>query len=358
MRVLIFKVNQLGDNLVFLPVVQELRRRFPEWELAICTSPLAEALYAATIPEPARRLIYPTAFFNGSWKRPADFWHLWWRVVRFRPDACLIADDQANVAYLLAFLGGARIRVALSRPFIKIGALATLRLPMQPEEKVALANWRVAEAMVAALGGTGWPEVPAPPDLSHLLVGSVAAADKRRVVIHAGASRAYQRWFPERFVELANRLAAQDRLEVQWINTPGLGDLAGLSPAITIVQTPILQDLAQTLNGAALFVGNNSGPMHLANALGCPCVIINGPTSYHWDPAWYTERMLMLRDEALSCLPCDSAGYAANICRRVSDPMACMKFWTVDAIFERCLEWLRRWMVAPRLVSPAAPLSL
>ncbi len=345
MKLLIFKVNQLGDNIVFLPVVQELRRRFPHWELAIFTSPLAEALYEADIPSPSRRFVMPTPRFNGAWKRPSDFWRLWRKARKFSPDACLIADDQANAAYALAFLSGARVRASVRRPFIKIGALATLRLPESPNEKIAHTNWRIAKALVEAVGGEDWPMFPPPPDLSHLLGDSDRTRAGCRIVIHPGASRAYQRWFFERYVELANRLSGVDGMEVVWIEVPGESDerLHTLSPKVTRRQTSQIRDLAQILAGADLFVGNNSGPMHMANALGLPCVIINGPTSYHWDSPWHAERMLMLRDETLSCLPCDSGAQAANFCRRAIDPMACMKSWAVESVFERCLEWTQRW---------------
>lgn len=344
MRVLIFKANQLGDNVVFLPVVQELRRRFPAWEIAVFTSALAAPLYERAIPDPARRFVVPTEQFKRSWRHPVEFLRYWRQAVDFGPDACLLAEDQANVAYLLAFLSGGIRRIAMERPFIKVNALATRRLTAQPGEKIALASWRIAAALVQEAGESGWPAAPPPPDLSHLLDGHSPAkpAGKRRVVIHPGASRSYQCWFPERYVELANRLAANDGLEVLWIEA-ATNPVTGLFPTVLRARTPSLRDLAQTLGSADLFVCNNSGPMHMANALGRPCVVINGPTSYEWDPVWHAERMLMLRDRSLPCLPCESVVHPANVCINLTDPMACMKFWTVDAIHEHCVGWLDRW---------------
>ena len=43
MNLALFKVNNLGDNIVFLPVVQALRKRFPDWRLMVFTSPAAAA---------------------------------------------------------------------------------------------------------------------------------------------------------------------------------------------------------------------------------------------------------------------------------------------------------------------------
>jgi ADP-heptose:LPS heptosyltransferase len=44
MNLALFKVNNLGDNIVFLPVVQALRKRFPDWRLMVFTSPAAAEL--------------------------------------------------------------------------------------------------------------------------------------------------------------------------------------------------------------------------------------------------------------------------------------------------------------------------
>ena len=72
MTILISKVNQLGDNVVFLPVVQALRAMIPSARLVIVTSPVAQDLYTRCVPG-AEVVTSPTAAFNGAWKKP---WHL------------------------------------------------------------------------------------------------------------------------------------------------------------------------------------------------------------------------------------------------------------------------------------------
>ena len=63
MTVLISKVNQLGDNVVFLPVVQELRRVFPDVRRVVATSPVARELYTRCVPE-VKVVTRPAAEFN------------------------------------------------------------------------------------------------------------------------------------------------------------------------------------------------------------------------------------------------------------------------------------------------------
>ena len=119
MNLAIFKVNQLGDNVVFLPVVQALRARFPEWRLFLLTSPVAVELFTGDLA-PDRILVTPTPVFNGAWKRPLELLRLALRLRRERCDASLIANDQGNVAHLLALAAGGKVRVGMRPHFIKM----------------------------------------------------------------------------------------------------------------------------------------------------------------------------------------------------------------------------------------------
>ena len=337
MKLAIFKVNQLGDNVIFLPVIQALRRQYPQWELFLITSPVAAELFAADIPA-ARLLAIPTREFNGAWKHPRILLKLAARLRRERVDASLLGNDQGNVAHLLALLAGGRTRVGIRPPFIKLPGGLTDIVPLPLEMKVAQANWEIARALVERCGGKVWAETPPPPDLSHLTGDAAPVAG--RVVIHAGASLAYKRWFPDRFHTLANRLA--EACEVLWIEQP---DTAGaeLSTAVQRVAPDSLGAFVRTLRTASLFVGNNSGPMHLASALGCPSVIISGPSHPVWDPMWFPERFLVLRDSTLACLPCDGLVRPAGVCQNVAAPLACMARWSVEDVEARCHEWLAQW---------------
>ncbi len=337
MKLAIFKVNQLGDNVIFLPVVQELRKRLPEWELLMITSPVAADLFAADIPK-SRMLAMGTREFNGAWKHPLTLLRLVSRLRREGVDASLLGNDQGNVGHLLALLAGGRTRVGIRPPFIKVPGGLTDVVALPPDLPIAQANWEIARTLVQRLGGTGWAEKPPAPDLGHL-VGD-ARPVPGRIVIHAGASLAYKRWFPDRFQMLANRLA--ENFEVLWIEQPDIvGE--GLSAAVRRAATKSLADLVGAIRAGSLFIGNNSGPMNIASALGCPSVIFSGPSNPVWDPVWFSERVLILRDAALPCLPCDGLLRPVESCRNESAPLACMARWSVDEVELRCREWLEHW---------------
>lgn len=323
MTLLVFKVNQLGDNVVFLPVVQSLAAAHPDWRIVVLTSPAAARLYEVCCPQVELR-VFETARFNGAWRQP---WRLAQIVAKLRglkPDACLLGDDQGNVAHLLARLSGAKLCVGPQTPHVKLNFLVPHRVAANENMSVAAHNWSIATTHCELSGA-----MPAP-DLS-----AFGRDESGAIVIHAGASREYQRWPAQNFVELANRLAKKHA--VRWIVQ---GDDVGLSDAVERVKTGTLDELVRVIAGAQMFVGNNSGPMHIASACGTPGVVLIGPSSPRWDPVWHREKFDLLREPQLSCQPCDLPTKPVNRCQNFAAPMACLNRWSVDAVHERVLRML------------------
>ncbi|MEZ5385004.1 MAG: glycosyltransferase family 9 protein [Prosthecobacter sp.] len=318
MTLVIFKVNQLGDNVVFLPVVQALVAAHPDWRIVLLTSPAAARLYEVCCPK-VELQVFETPKFNGAWRQP---WRLMQMVTQLRgvkPDACLLGDDQGNVAHLLARLSGAKLLVGPKTPHVRLNFLIPHRVGVNENMSVASHNWITAKMHF------GLQEEMSMPDLS-----AFGSDESRAVVIHAGASREYQRWPMKSFIELANRLAETE--VVRWIDQ---GGETGLSDVVQRVKTNSLDDLVRMIAGARLFLGNNSGPMHIAAACGTSGVILIGPSSPRWDPVWHQERFDLLREPRLTCQPCDSATKPANRCHNAEMPMACMLRWSVGEVLAR-----------------------
>jgi ADP-heptose:LPS heptosyltransferase len=247
------------------------------------------------------------------------------RIRQFKPDACLLGDDQGNVAHLLAHWSGARQNVGPATPHVRLNFLLQHREAMLDGEPVACHNWRIASSQFDL------PAPMPPPDLS-----AFGSDESGAIVIHAGASRDYQRWPLRHFVELANRLAETDA--VRWIDQ---GGEAGLSDAVQRVKTGTLDDMVRVIAGAKLMVGNNSGPMHIASACGTPAVILTGPSSPRWDPVWHRESFDLLREPRLSCQPCDLPTRPVNRCQNMQAPMACLNRWSVDAVHAQVIKRCR-----------------
>jgi ADP-heptose:LPS heptosyltransferase len=255
-------------------------------------------------------------------------------VRRNRPDACLIAFDQGTAAHVVAKLSGARIRVGGNLGRIRIRRSVTREVRMPDDERPVTWNWQMARALAGSLGrDAGWPAEPPPPDFRHLIrQGARPRGDRRRVVVHSGTSRPLNRWPGERFASVASALARD--FEVVWIMH---ADTTGPAPAGT---TPAVVDslsaLAQWLANADLFLGNNSGPMHLASALGCAGVAVTGPSAIGWDPYWNREGWTVLRHPDLYCAPCEASSIEVTSCANLGSPMACLRYWTEEKVEAAC----------------------
>lgn len=145
---------------------------------------------------------------------------------------------------------------------------------------------------------------------SHGLTPALAAATQRqpqRVVLHAGANWDRRRWPLERFVQLGGALA-QRGFEVELIAAEA-GEPGPLAPGLTRVEGLNLSALRDHLAAATLFIGNDSGPLHLAAALGTPCLGLYGPNlverSGPWPLPGSPDSVHQALYEAVPCRPCD-----------------------------------------------------
>jgi heptosyltransferase-3 len=130
-------------------------------------------------------------------------------------------------------------------------------------------------------------------------------AGRPYAVIHPAALMDTKRWAPDRFATVARRLQ-ETGLRVVLTCGPGeesvVGEVAKDVPASTMMLGLNIPELAELLRGARLYVGNDSGPMHLAAAVGTPVVAVWGSSnSARWRP-WHVEHRVV--QNPFECNPC------------------------------------------------------
>ncbi len=177
------------------------------------------------------------------------------------------------------------------------------------------------ERQAEQLAMAGIPGVPWP-DLSWLASSDAPTVPRlfALVVPGAAAHRPEKRWPIERFAELAGRLHAGGLIPVvagTQAETPLAAAIRDVCPpAIDLTGRTGLAGLAALAARAAVAVGNDTGPMHLAAAMGCPCVVLFGPAS---DPALTAPRgpgrswPTVLRVAELADLPVDRVAAALRL---------------------------------------------
>jgi ADP-heptose:LPS heptosyltransferase len=253
MRILFVTSSRVGDAVLSTGLLDHLLRTHPQAQFTVACGPAAAGLFAR-MPRLERLIVFDKRRFGRHW------FGLWARTVGTRWD--LVVDIRASA---LRWLLRARQRAGKSqRAGHKTAQLAAILgldpppLPVAwsaPEDRARAAALLQAGSPWLALGPTAnWP-------------GKV--------------------WPPERFVALARALLAGPLAgaRIAVLGAPGDYEralaapvLAALPEAVDLVGHLTLAEAAACLGRAALFVGNDSGLMHLAAAAGAPTLGLFGPT--------------------------------------------------------------------------------
>ena len=131
----------------------------------------------------------------------------------------------------------------------------------------------------------GVPRVEIP--RASLYTSDGRAEQGEYVVMHPFASAPDKAWPVARFVEVASRLGSRV------VVVAGPMDDAGQFARFRVYRGAPLDTVKRLLRDASLFIGNDSGPAHMAAAFGLPCVVLFGPTDpVTWGP-WRTEARVL-----------------------------------------------------------------
>ncbi len=251
-----------------------------------------------------------------------------------RYDLCLDFHSLLKSA-LLARASAAPLRVGFSPPLGREGShrFYTHRVRI---ERSHLSRFERNAALVRALGGEV-PQAPPPLALSPEDLGVGEELPERFVALHPGTSAGtpYKRWPIDRFGALAREIRARTGFPSVITWGPGeretalrvasvAGEGARLAP-----ETPRIGALLGLYRRAALFVGSDSGPAHLAGLVGCPLVILFGPT----DP---------VENAPMPGVPFRGlrVDVGCNPCREGCPPRACMLALGCGGALEAALELL------------------
>jgi len=301
-RILIVRLGSMGDIVHTLPAVATLRRAFPDsridwvvenrWSELLCSR--AELFDAPLSPEkPLADHVHVVD--TRGWRKEltaAATRQAAGSVVRAlrqaRYDVAIDLQGAVKSALLMR-LAGARVRFGFSRPIESPAGLVYTRRVAARGRHIAEQNVSLAVAAAASVGIAAEPvyDFPLPRD-SKFTAWARTELEQRRirdfVMMTPGAGWGAKCWPSDRFGAVARKLAEQ---EITTIVNYGPGE-KDLADAVIAASAGAAQPLACTLSQliaitrrARLFIGGDTGPTHLAAALGIPVVGIYGPT----DPA-------------------------------------------------------------------------
>ena len=305
-RILIRANNWIGDVVMISPAVRAIREHYREARIAILArSWVVEALRGSPFYDDL--IEYEN---RGAHRGVAGRLRLVAVLRRRRFDLAVLFQNAFEAA-AFAFLAGARSRVGYATDFR--GPLLTHPLPPPAE------GTHHADQFLGIARALGCP-VRDPLPVFHVddearrraaSIIDAAGRDLPIVAMHPSASKEPRAWHAERFRDLAAGLVRETGARILLLGGPGEGDLlrriASGIPADRVLVPPgdlSIKTVGALLERCRLFVGSDSGPMHVAAALGVPTVAIFGPGS----PARTAPRALPGRLVVIGrdypCSPC------------------------------------------------------
>lgn len=356
-RVLVYLIGALGDTLAALPALYGLRKCYPQALIGLMsdaqTGPLRvnprDVLGGTGLVD--EFYTYPASW---SWRHPMrkliGMASLYRVVSRFAPDVLVylpnvFSDDRRIRRDMFFFrLAGVRRILGLSNLPARPGArtdTARARLPKLSEIYLARLRSDLPELGLAPEDWLGLRELISlrgRREFEQWLAHSTNGAGLRWVAFGIGSKMPAKRWPLDRFVDVARELvcrfdiwpvafgsADERELALAFVRAVGRGCVAAGQLSV--------QGAAAALARCKLYVGNDTGTMHLAATVGVPCVAIFSARDYPglWEPVGDSHTILRHDPE---CALCQS-----EVCNVPEHP--CLNAITPQAVIDVCAKYLR-----------------
>jgi heptosyltransferase-2 len=186
-------------------------------------------------------------------------------------------------------------------------------------------------------------------DFALRWLGGLGLGRRRLVGVHPGTSafknQYRRRWPVASFASLVRRLSDEPGADFLLFggNDEGplreeLMSLVGSGPNIISVGLPVVRQAAAVIKRCSLFISNDSGPMHIAAALGVPTVAIFGPTNPAWVRPWGVSFRVVRKE--LSCSPCFRYSPTPLKCIAKRE-YSCIRDISVEDVSDACLEIIK-----------------
>lgn len=340
-HILVIKPDHLGDLLLATPALHQLRRQHPQARIVALVGPWSAPILARN-PDIDALLTLPFPGFDRrspdpAQRAPARLCAPYLALLRYaallrasRFDTALLLRDDHWWGAALALLAGIPRRIGHATPECR--PLLTTALPWDPAHHVAAQALAVVQATGDPPGDLQRPPLvyqPAPNDHAQVmdwLAQQGIGPAERLVVIHPGTGGPAKLWPAARWSAVAAALAELPGVRLALTGGPGEEALvaavaAPLDPPPLILAGVLrLGQLAALLGRAALVLGVDSGPLHIAVSQGAPTIHLFGPgDNARFGPWGDPARHIVVR-AGVWCSPCG----VFSACPRGIDPPECM----------------------------------
>jgi len=300
-RILVVRIDSLGDAVLTLPALEALKTRFPNAQIDFLVSPAVHELYAFLFPN-SKIILFERNWLSGM----GSFGGIWGEsfsiVKQLKASHYDLGIDFRGDLRTILLMSLADIPHRWGREGTGGGFLLTHKLPNPFQKHEILENVELVSENGSCL------KVEFPP-LPHAVRRSEIVQGKK-VIIHVGAGYPSKRWSAENFVEVAKRIREKRLGTPIFIGTEEEGSLLGPyrnrigAGMVDLTGKTSFKELLELLADTDLYIGNDSGPAHLAALLDRKIVLIFSGTNdfKRWAP-WSSK--LQLVHHPVPCSPCE-----------------------------------------------------
>ena len=292
-KILIVRTDRLGDVVLSTPVIKNLRLAFPKSHIAFICRPYTRGALEGN-PDLDEVIIYD------KYRKHKSLWasiKFSFYLRRKKFDFALILHP-TNRVHLITFLAGIPQRVGWDK---KLGKLLTKRIKHTKQEgkkhelEYTLDLLRGSLSIPIKNTDTYFPiRSKAKAAVEQLLKGKGVGISDKFIVIHPSASCLSKRWPQERFLKVIKLLRERVGFKIIVITSESereFGEkLVGDSGVIDLRGSLSIPELGALLKQAALFISNDSGPVHIAASFNTPIISIFGRNDSGLSPLRWRPR--------------------------------------------------------------------
>lgn len=298
-KILVVRLDQLGDLLQTLPVFESLRESYPKAKIGFLTTTQGADIQGITnLADEV--YIWDCAWF-GNRKPTSSIWDVFRWIRRSNYDCALELRGDIRLIALIRLAG---VPFVIGYGATGGGFLLDVEVPWSRKIHAVDRNL----ALVEALGGKVKNRIPvlAPCEKQAPAIPSKTSSN-HRLIIHPDAGTSAKRWPVDHFIQTINFLLKSENVEIVLV---GLNELLGADiekklrrPVTNLMGKTTFPELVNVFRGSTGLLSNDSGPAHLMAALGKPVwVVWSGTASAgEWAPR---GPMVKLFTWDVSCAPC------------------------------------------------------
>jgi len=310
-RILVARTDRIGDVLLSTPVFEVLRQSYPNAYIAALVSPYAQDIVRGN-PFIDEVIVYDKDGLHKSIRSSIKF-SLWLKSQRF--DLALILHP-INRMHLITYFAGIPQRIGYDRKlslFLTDKIKHTKQLGQKHEMEYALDLVRYLGIEPKKVSLYMPVSRMSQEKVQQLLINAGISNDDKILAIHPSASCPSKIWPAGRFAEVCDALVEKYAFKVLVVASSKDYALAQQvvkdmkHQAINLAGKTSVGELAALLKRSSLFISNDSGPVHIAWAVGTPVIAIfgrnqKGLSPLRWGPRGLKDRILHKQVGCIECL--------------------------------------------------------